>query len=61
VPEIGFPGLQPGDRWCLCAARAGMRRSMPVSHLAWRPRATHENALEYVSFEELKKRALDVA
>ena len=21
VPEIGFPGLQPGDRWCLCAAR----------------------------------------
>jgi uncharacterized protein (DUF2237 family) len=20
-PEIGFPGLQPGDRWCLCAAR----------------------------------------
>ena len=21
VPEFGFPGLKPGDRWCLCAAR----------------------------------------
>lgn len=21
VPEWGFPGLQPGDRWCVCAAR----------------------------------------
>jgi uncharacterized protein (DUF2237 family) len=21
VPDFGFPGLQPGDRWCLCAAR----------------------------------------
>ncbi|MCC7282032.1 MAG: DUF2237 domain-containing protein [Acetobacteraceae bacterium] len=20
-PEFGFPGLKPGDRWCLCAAR----------------------------------------
>src|SRR4029077_3762304 len=21
MPEFGFPGLQPGDRWCLCASR----------------------------------------
>jgi uncharacterized protein (DUF2237 family) len=21
VPEVGFPGLKPGDRWCLCAPR----------------------------------------
>jgi uncharacterized protein len=60
VPEIGFPGLQPGDRWCLCAARwkealdAGVAPRVVL-------RATHENALEYVSFEELKKRALDLA
>jgi uncharacterized protein (DUF2237 family) len=25
VPEIGFPGLQPGDRWCLCALEGGAR------------------------------------
>jgi hypothetical protein len=60
VPETGFPGLQPGDRWCLCAARwkealdAGVAPGVVL-------RATHENALEYVSFEELKKRALDLA
>jgi uncharacterized protein (DUF2237 family) len=60
VPEIGFPGLQPGDRWCLCAARwkealdAGVAPRVVL-------RATQENALEYVSFEELKKRALDLA
>jgi uncharacterized protein (DUF2237 family) len=60
VPEIGFPGLQPGDRWCLCAARwkealdAGVAPRVVL-------RATHENALEHVSFEELKKRALDLA
>jgi uncharacterized protein len=34
VPEIGFPGLQPGDRWCLCATR-WKEPSMPGSHLAW--------------------------
>ena len=60
VPEIGYPGLQPGDRWCLCAARwkealdAGVAPRVVL-------RATHENALQYVSFEELKKRALDLA
>jgi uncharacterized protein (DUF2237 family) len=34
VPEYGFPGLKPGDRWCVCAAtwrqasrRASRRRS----------------------------------
>ena len=60
VREIGFPGLQPGDRWCLCAARwkealdAGVAPRVVL-------RATHENALEHVSFEELKKRALDLA
>ena len=60
VPEIGLPGLRPGDRWCLCAARwkealdAGVAPRVVL-------RATHENALEYVSFEEFKKRALDLA
>ena len=59
VPEFEFPGLKPGDRWCLCAARwrealrAG--RAPPVV-LA----ATHEAALKVVSLEDLKKHALDL-
>jgi uncharacterized protein (DUF2237 family) len=58
-PELAFPGLEPGDRWCLCAARwkealdAGMA---PRVFLA----ATHESVLEMVSLEELSKHALDL-
>jgi uncharacterized protein (DUF2237 family) len=60
VPEIGFSGLKPGDRWCLCAARwkealdAGVAPRVIL-------RATHENALEHVSLAQLKQRALDLA
>jgi hypothetical protein len=59
VAEIGFPGLQPGGRWCLCAARwealdAGVAPRVIL-------RATHERALEYVLLEELKRHALDLA
>jgi uncharacterized protein (DUF2237 family) len=59
-PEYDFPGLKPGDRWCLCALRwkealdAGVA---PPVILA----ATHESALKVVSLEELKKRAIDLA
>jgi uncharacterized protein (DUF2237 family) len=56
--EFGFPGLQPGDRWCICAARwkealqAGVAPPVVLS-------ATNEAALEIVTFEELKPYALD--
>ena len=56
--EYGFPGLKPGDRWCLCAMRwkeavdAGVA---PPVILA----ATHISALEFVTLEELRARALD--
>lgn len=59
MPDFGFPGLQPADRWCLCAARwleafeAGM--APPVVLLA-----THERALEIVTLEQLKQFALDL-
>jgi hypothetical protein len=59
VPEHEFPGLKPGDRWCLCAARwrealqCGMA---PPVILA----ATHEAVLAVVSLEDLKKHALDL-
>jgi hypothetical protein len=60
VPEIGFPGLQPGDRWCLCAARwqealeAGVAPRVALM-------ATQESVLDYVPLGDLKKRALDLA
>ncbi len=58
VPAFQFPGLKPGDRWCLCASRwqqaleAGV--APPVS-LA----ATHAAALEHVSLSDLKQHAID--
>jgi uncharacterized protein (DUF2237 family) len=59
VPEASFPGLQPGDRWCLCAARwrealeAGAAPPVVLS-------ATHARALEIVSLDDLKRHALDL-
>jgi uncharacterized protein (DUF2237 family) len=59
-PDVGFPGLKPGDRWCLCAARwreALEADSAPRVVLA----ATHEATLEIVDLEDLKRYALDLA
>ena len=60
LPEFGFPGLKPGDRWCLCAARW---QEALEAHAA--PRvvlgATHERTLEIVELAELKRYALDLA
>lgn len=58
-PEFGFPGLEAGDRWCLCAARwveALQGGCAPRVVLA----ATHEAALEVASLEDLKRHALDL-
>jgi hypothetical protein len=58
VPAFDFPGLQPGDRWCLCASRwkEALDKGMaPPVVLA----ATHPSALEYVSMDELKQHAID--
>jgi uncharacterized protein (DUF2237 family) len=60
MPEFGFPGLKPGDRWCLCAARwrealdAGAAPRVVLS-------ATHEAALEHVALADLKRYALDLS
>jgi len=59
-PEYEFPGLKPGDRWCVCAARweeARVAGKAPPVVLE----ATHESALEYVKLEELRRHALDVS
>ncbi len=60
VPEVGFPGLQPGDRWCLCAPRwqeAIEANKAPRVVL----RATHESALSYCKLADLKRLAVDLA
>lgn len=59
VPAFSFPGLKPGDRWCLCALRwkealdAGVAPPVILS-------STHASAVEYVSLTELKANAIDL-
>ena len=60
MPEFGFPGLLPGDRWCLCASRwkqAYEAGSAPRLHL----RATHERTLEIIELDVLKQFARDLS
>jgi hypothetical protein len=60
VPELGFPGLKPGDRWCLCAPRwqeAFEASQAPRVVL----RATQEAALAYCSLADRKRFAIDLA
>ncbi len=55
-PEYGFPGLRPGDRWCLCAPRwqealqAGRAPGVILE-------ATHQAALLYCDLEDLRRHA----
>lgn len=57
-PELDFPGLEPGDRWCLCVERwreafeAGCAPPVVLE-------ATHASALEFVNLEDLRAHALD--
>lgn len=57
-PEFGFPGLVPGDRWCLCAARWQQARDAGVAPPV-RLAATHEKALDLIAPEVLFEHALD--
>jgi uncharacterized protein len=59
VPAYQFPGLQPGDRWCVVAARwlqayeAGVAAPVLLA-------STHERALEVVPLAALREHAVDV-
>jgi uncharacterized protein (DUF2237 family) len=59
MPEYGFPGLKPGDRWCLCAPRwaeafiAGMAPQIVIA-------ATQEGALAYADIADYKRFAVDL-
>lgn len=58
-PEFGFPGLKPGDRWCLCSARwqealdAGQAPDVVLA-------ATSLAALEFTRLDDLKRHAHDL-
>ena len=59
IPEYNFPGLKPGDRWCLCAQRwqeafeAGRAPKVILQ-------STHMAALEFIDLENLKSHATDL-
>ena len=57
-PESGFPGLQPGDRWCLCVERWREALEADVAPPVMLE-ATHMSALEFVSLEDLRRNAVD--
>lgn len=58
VPEYDFPGLVPGDRWCLCVLRwkeafeAGVAPQVVLG-------ATHISTLEFVDLDDLQQFAVD--
>ncbi|MHA3977668.1 DUF2237 family protein [Halovulum sp. GXIMD14794] len=57
VPGAGFPGLKPGDRWCLCAGRwaEALAADMAPPVIL---EATHAATLKVVLLEELKRHAV---
>jgi len=60
IPEYDFPGVEPGDRWCLCATRwkealqAGVAPPVVLE-------ATHISTLEFVDLEDLQLHAVEVS
>lgn len=60
APQFNFPGLQPGDRWCVCAG--SWKQAMEAGFAA--PvvlESTHEAVLEFLSLEELRRHAVRVS
>ena len=58
APQYGFPGLKPGDRWCLCVVR--WVEAYQAGKAPWVVlRATHESVRESVSMEVLNQYAYE--
>jgi uncharacterized protein len=57
VPQFGFPGLRPGDRWCLCVERWKEAYEVGVAPPVILE-STHMSALEFVSLEELQEHSV---
>ena len=58
-PEFGFPGLRPGDRWCLCAARWAEAYEHDMAPRVYL-RSTHKRALKLLPLEILRNYAVDL-
>ena len=54
----GFPGLRPGDRWCLCAGRWKEALALGVAPPVVLS-STHARALEIIDLDELVAHAID--
>lgn len=57
IPEFGFPGVNPGDYWCLCLSRwiqAYNEGMAPRVKLA----ATHASVLEFIELDRLQEYAV---
>lgn len=57
-PEYGFPGLKPGDKWCLCVRRWAEALEADVAPKVCL-KATHISALEFIDLEDLKQHAAE--
>ncbi len=57
-PDMRFPGLQPGDKWCLCVTRWQEALEAEVAPPIFL-NATHASAVEFVSREDLLAHAVD--
>lgn len=55
-PEFNFPGLKPGDQWCLCALRWKEAFDAAVAPPVVL-QSTHERALDVLTLEQLRSRA----
>jgi len=49
LPDFGFPGLKPGDRWCLCAARWQEALEADAACLVWSSRQRMRRRSKLVS------------
>jgi uncharacterized protein len=57
MPEYNFPGLKPGDQWCLCALRWQEALEAGVApHVVLE--ATHEMTLEFIRLQDLQDHAI---
>lgn len=58
VEAWGFPGLHPGDKWCLCVQRWQQAFASGVAPPVYLE-ASHMSSLEFVDLADLKAHAVD--
>lgn len=57
APQFQFPGLKPGDKWCLCASRWKEALDAGVAPPIL-PEATHQKTLEFIELKDLQTHAV---